>query len=76
LAVTSKKFQTPETVPGSSIILALTVPNDPMFLAFLTGQIAELTFADNWVKFGALTPEQTAEIFEDVLISWLDEMPW
>ena len=74
MAVISRKFQTPDTAPVQTTTLALIVPDDPAFRAFLTGQIAELTYAENWEQFGALTPAETAEIFEAVLVSWLEKL--
>ncbi len=71
----SNRFLTPDQTPAGTITLAFVVPDDPEFRAWLTGQIAELTNPENWEQYGALTPEETAEIYEAVLVSWLEEQP-
>lgn len=56
-------YLTPNVAPTEFICRALFIPNDLDFLAIITGAIQELTFAYNFEKYGALTPEQTSEMF-------------
>lgn len=49
-------YLTPQTNPTDFVCRVLRIPNDPLFIANVTGALEELTFAYNWELFGALTP--------------------
>jgi microcystin-dependent protein len=59
-------YLTPDTAPGNVQCRALFVPDSEEFLAIVRGALQELTFAHNWTKFGALTPDQAAASFVDM----------
>jgi hypothetical protein len=48
-------YLTPSTNPTDTICRVLLIPNDPLFIANVTGALEELTFAYNWEEFGAVT---------------------
>ena len=54
-------YLTPETLPTSTVCRVLQIPNDPAFVAAVSGAIAELRHAYNWELHGAVTPEDAAE---------------
>jgi len=56
-------YLTPSTIPADTICRVLFIPNNEEFLANVTGALQLLTFADSFVQFGTLTPDQTAEAY-------------
>lgn len=59
-------YLTPQTTPGSVVCRALFIPNGEEYLAVVRGALQELTFAYNWEKFGALSPQEAASSFVDM----------
>jgi len=59
-------YLTPDEAPDTVTCRALFVPDSPDCLAIVRGALQELTFAYNWTKFGALTPEESANLFMDM----------
>lgn len=57
-------YLTPNSVPTDKICRALFIPNDENFIAIVTGALEELTYAYNFEEYGALTPQQTADVFQ------------
>lgn len=62
-------YLTPSAIPADSVCRVLFVPNDQEFIANVTGAIQTLTFPEQWVKYGVLTPQQAA----DALIPMFDD---
>lgn len=60
-------YLTPDTNPVDTICRVLFIPNDPDFIAIVNGALLTLTVPYNFEKYGALTPEQTAQRFEDMV---------
>lgn len=49
------------------------VPDDPQWVSFVSGALIELTYRQNWEKFGLMTPEEAAAAAELILDSWLTQ---
>jgi len=56
-------YLTPNTLPADTICRVLFIPNNAEFLANVTGALQLLTFPINFVEYGALTPQQTADAY-------------
>lgn len=56
-------YLTPDAIPADTICRVLFIPNNSEFLANVTGALQLLTFAESFVKFGALTPQETANAY-------------
>lgn len=59
-------YLTPDEVPDNATCRALFIPNNEQYLAVVRGALQELTFAYNWTKYGAVTPEEAASSFLDM----------
>lgn len=59
-------YLTPNSIPPDTICRALFIPNSEEFLANVTGALQLLTFAESFVQFGSLTPQQTADAYLDM----------
>lgn len=58
-------YLTPNVAPASVVCRALFIPDDEAYLAIMRGALQTLTFPENWDKFGALSPEEAANMFMD-----------
>lgn len=56
-------YLTPDTLPTATRCGVLIYPDSEEFAANLRGALELLTFAENFVQYGALTPQQTAEAY-------------
>lgn len=54
-------YLTPDTIPGNTVCRVLFIPDDSQLIANVLGAIEALTFASNWTKQGAITPDEAAE---------------
>lgn len=59
-------YLTPETIPPGKICRALRIPNNQDIIACVTGALEQLTFAYNWEKYGAVTPDEIAAAMTDL----------
>lgn len=59
-------YLTLSSAPDKAVCRALFVPDSEECLAIVRGALQELTFAESWAKFGALTQEQSAAVFVDM----------
>jgi hypothetical protein len=59
-------YLTPNTAPDTVTCRALFVPNSEECLAIVRGAINELIYAYNWDKYGALTEQESADLFVDM----------
>lgn len=60
-------YLTPEENPTDTICRVLFIPNNNEWLAIVNGALQTLTNAYNFEKQGAVTPEQCAERFRDMV---------
>lgn len=65
-------YLTPDSAPDSADCRALFIPNTLDWLAIVTGALQELTFAYNWEKFGAVTPQEAADRAFTMLNDFID----
>lgn len=63
---------TPEEIPAGTVCRILRIPDHPNWTAPVTGALLSLAQAWNWEKFGALTPEETADRFAQMLNEYQD----
>lgn len=63
---------TPDTIPIGRACRVIRIPDSPEFIAPLTGALLSLAEAWNWEKYGALTPEETAEVYWQMVNEYLD----
>jgi microcystin-dependent protein len=61
-------YLTPNTLPTDFICRSLLIPNNQEFIANVTGALQMLLNSENWVQYGTLTPQQSA----DALVSMFD----
>lgn len=54
-------YLTPDTNPADTICRVLLIPNDPQFIANVTGALQVLTFPYSYDQYGSLTPDQAAQ---------------
>lgn len=64
---------TPNALPTEFVCRVLRIPDDPTWIAPVTGAILSLTEEFNWEKFGVTTPEEAAEIYGAMLNDYLDQ---
>lgn len=64
------KWLTPDTMPASSLRLVLLIPDSAEWIAVVTGLLLDLTFPELWEQYGSLTPEETADKWQETLESW------
>lgn len=55
-------YLTPNTAPGNVQCRALFIPDDPEYLAIVRGALQMLTFPWSWTKYGALEPQEAADM--------------
>lgn len=48
----------------------INIPQDEYFYAALIGAVSRLAIAENWQEYGAITPDQAANLFASVLSSF------
>jgi len=61
------KWLTPDEAPEALLCRAFSLPNNAEWLGNFTGALGELTYEENWEKYGALTPEETALAYRDLI---------
>jgi len=67
-----KGYLTPEEVPAGITCRVLFIPDDRDWIAQVYGAIEQLTFPDSWTQYGALTPEETADVYFEMWSKLLD----
>lgn len=63
---------TPEALPVGTVCRLLRIPDDPTWLAPVTGALLSLTQAFNWEQFGVTTPEEAAARYGEMLNQFQD----
>lgn len=61
----SRQFLTPDAAAGPTLYRRFCVPGDWAY--FLTGALSELTHQYSWEEFGAMTPEEMAQAFAEIV---------
>lgn len=54
-------YLTPDAIPEDDVCRPLFIPDDPSWLAILSGALTELTKPWNWEKFGAVTVAEAVD---------------
>jgi len=65
-------YLTPDSIPAGITCRVLFIPDDRDWIAQVYGAIEELTFPSAWTQFGALTPEETAAVYQQMFFKLLD----
>jgi hypothetical protein len=65
-------YLTPDNVPNEYLWKFVRIPNTNEIIGALSGQIGALGQAWKWEQSGDLTPEETAEIFIDLIKRYVD----
>lgn len=56
-------YLTPDTLPDGVVCRVLFIPDDPEFIANVTGALQVLTSADSFIQYGSLTEQETADAY-------------
>lgn len=65
-------YLTPDSIPPGITCRVLFIPDDRDWVAQVYGAIEVLTFPGSWTQYGALTPEETAAVYEQMFFKLLD----
>jgi len=65
-------YLTPDSIPAGITCRVLFILDVRDWIAQVYGAIEELTFPSAWTQFGALTPEETAAVYEQMFFKLLD----
>lgn len=66
-------YLTPDLpTPASKQCWRFRIPDDPTLIANFFGAVLELAAPYNWEKFGTMTPQQAADIFQAVYFDCID----
>jgi len=65
-------YLTPDSIPAGITCRVLFIPDDRDWIAQVYGAIQELTFPSAWTQYGALTPEETAAVYQEMFFKLLD----
>jgi len=73
------RYITPDSIPTATICRVLTIPDETIIRAAVTGALSELIYASNWEQVGAVTAEDMAaamlSMFEAYAVSGCDMTP-
>lgn len=58
-------YLTPDNAPSTLRGIVVYIPDDDEFVSHLLGALAELAAPENWELSGAVTEQQTAELWRD-----------
>lgn len=61
-------FLTPDSLEGTEYCFPLTIPGT--LFRYVAGALAELTSVNNWEQLGAVTPEDAADYFNELLMAF------
>jgi len=64
-------YLTPDEIPDGFVCRALIIPDDPQWIEIVNGALLELTHPYRFEKFGDVTPEQTSEIFTEMVMKYI-----
>lgn len=57
------RWLTPDTAPGPIASRCLLIPDDPDWLAIVSGALLPLIYPDSFEQYGTATPDETAAVF-------------
>lgn len=60
------EYATPDTIPAGTTCRVLFIPDDELFLGAVRGALKTLIDANNWEKYGDLTPDESADAMVDM----------
>ncbi len=63
---------TPDSAPAATRCRRILIPDDPAWLALVSGALVELTKPENWEQFGTVTPEEAADRAQVMFLEYLD----
>lgn len=63
-------YLTPDNASESAIWRSFHIPNDTAWLGLFMGVLASALPEEAWRKYGELTPEECAEIWQTIFFSW------
>lgn len=55
------EFITPDVLPEDTFCRVLLIPNDPKWIGAVSGALLPMIYPSEWISFGGLSPEVTAE---------------
>lgn len=65
-------YLTPDTLPSDFICRTVLIPNHIDWLIIVNGALSELLRSENFEQFGSITPEETADRFEQMFFEFRD----
>lgn len=65
-------YLTPETLPSGTICRTVFIPDDIEWITIVNGALSRLIHASNFEQFGSITPEETAERFQQMFFEFRD----
>lgn len=65
-------YLTPDTLPSGTVCRTVLIPDDIEWLAIVNGALSRLIHASNFEQFGSITPEETAERFQQMFFEFRD----
>lgn len=65
-------YLTPDNASETAIWRSFHVPNDTAWLGVFMGVLEPPLLEDAWRRFGELTPEECAAIWQEIFFSWTD----
>lgn len=63
-------YLTPDTIPAVTRCRTLVIPDDIYILAAVNGALYDLTLAENWEQYGAVTPQQISAAMMTLLTNY------
>lgn len=64
---------TPDTLPTETFCRQLSIPNDPLILAAVSGALYPLTKSYNWEEYGSVTPDEIASAMLDMFDAYVSQ---
>lgn len=65
-------YLTPETLPSGTICRTVLIPDHIDWITLVNGALSRLIYAENFEQFGSITPEETAERFQQMFFEFRD----
>lgn len=69
-SVKDSGYLTPDSIPDERLCRSFSIPNDTAWLGVFMGAIAPLLNPETWREYGALTPDECAEQWQDIFFSF------
>jgi len=65
-------YLTPDNASEAAVWRSFHIPNDTAWLGLFMGVLAPALNEEAWRKYGELTPEECAHIWQEIFFSWQD----